>query len=108
MGTKADYHSSSSAKRGQNEQDLKEEQKRMRNRLSQKVIRERRSAYIEQLEAKVAFLSQHKPNGPSSELWQRNEALQDSLHTLRKKLLSVSTTIIGLADGVLPALNTSS
>jgi hypothetical protein len=80
----------------------------MRNRLSQKVIRERRSAYIEQLEAKVAFLSQPGSHDPASELWQRNAALQDSLHTLRKKLLSLSTTIVGLADNVLPILNTSS
>ncbi|OQU98707.1 hypothetical protein CLAIMM_04451 [Cladophialophora immunda] len=107
MGTRADCRPSSPAKRSRNQQDLKEEQKRMRNRLSQKAIRERRSAYIEQLEAKVAFLSQQESVDPSSELWQRNEALQDSLRALRKKLLSISTTIIGLSDSVLPILNSS-
>ncbi len=74
--------------------------RRLRNRLSQKAIRERRTAYIEQLEQKVAFFTKRSQENSLDELWEQNAKLRDALHVFRKKLLSVSTTVTSLADGV--------
>ena len=73
--------------------------RRVRNRLSQRAIRERRAIRIQQLEQDLAQI--HKSSGTRfDDLRAENEKLRNGLHATRKKLLSISTTTSSVADTI--------
>lgn len=74
--------------------------RRVRNRLSQRAIRERRAIRIQQLEEEVAQTRQSNAETRWDDLRAQNEKLRNGLHETRKKLLSVSTTTSSVADTI--------
>ena len=79
--------------------------RRVRNRLSQRAIRERRAIRIQQLEQELAQTRQNDSEIRFNELRAENDKLRNGLHATRKKLLSISTTTSSVADNILTLLD---
>lgn len=79
--------------------------RKLRNRLSQKAIRERRMAHIHHLEQQLASSRQQGGSERIDELLEENAKLREGLHSTRKKLLSISTTASHVADNIKPILH---
>jgi hypothetical protein len=82
--------------------------RRARNRLAQRAIRERKNAHIQHLEQQLALAQKGETDARVQALLDENEKLRKAFLTVRKKLLSLSTTSTLLADSLLPFLNAGS
>lgn len=72
----------------------------MRNRLSQKAVRERRAARIQQLEQQLAAVTKGEDSVRVTELLNTNSKLRHALLDTRKKLASLSATATQLGDRI--------
>lgn len=79
--------------------------RRARNRLAQRAIRERKNAHIQHLEQQLALAQKGEGDARLQALLDENEKLRKAFLTVRKKLLSLSTTSSLLADSLLPFLD---
>ena len=74
--------------------------RRLRNRLSQKAVRERKAARIQQLEQQLATAIKDDDSARVSELLNTNTRLRHALLDTRKKLASLSATATQLGQRI--------
>lgn len=79
--------------------------RRLRNRLSQKAVRERKAARIQQLEQQLATVTKGDDSARVTELMNTNSRLRHALLDTRKKLASLSATATLLAEQIKVALD---
>lgn len=79
--------------------------RRIRNRLSQRTTRERKVAYIRDLEHRLALYETNKKSSRIQELLSENARLRDGLHLARRRMFSISTSINCAADSLKPLLD---
>lgn len=79
--------------------------RRARNRLAQMASRERKTAQIRRLEHQLALARRHDGGAEVQALMEENANLRQSFLTVRRKLLSLSTTASILADSLVPFIN---
>ncbi|KAF1816929.1 hypothetical protein P152DRAFT_453537 [Eremomyces bilateralis CBS 781.70] len=78
----------------------REDQRRLRNRLSQKAVRERKAARIHQLEQELATVTKGNDSARVTELLNTNSRLRHALLDTRKKLASLSATATQLGEQI--------
>lgn len=74
--------------------------RRLRNRLSQKAVRERKAARIQQLEQQLASVTKGDDSERVTKLLDTNSRLRHALLDTRKKLASLSATATALGERI--------
>ncbi|OAL35288.1 hypothetical protein AYO20_05339 [Fonsecaea nubica] len=80
------------------------DQRRIRNRLAQRTTRERKAAYIQELEKQVASYQRDNANLHVQDLMKEVAELRRALQKARSKLLSIATTANSSAESLAPHL----
>ncbi|KAJ4288949.1 hypothetical protein N0V90_011291 [Kalmusia sp. IMI 367209] len=83
----------------------REDQRRLRNRLSQKAVRERKAARIQQLERQLATITKGGESARVEALLNTNSKLRQALLNTRKKLASLSATATQLGEQIKAVLD---
>lgn len=78
--------------------------RRIRNRLSQRTTRERKAAYIRDLEQRLELYQVKTESSRVQELLDENARLRNGLHAARRRLFSIATSLNCAADSLEPLL----
>ncbi|CAO2654536.1 Nn.00g112690.m01.CDS01 [Neocucurbitaria sp. VM-36] len=84
----------------ENAESWRVKQRRLRNRLSQKAVRERKAARIQQLEQQLATVTKEDDSARVNELLDTNTRLRHALLDTRKRLTSLSATATQLGQRI--------